>query len=223
MDRLLPPLPIYVAGLDLGQSQDPTALIVASTQITPNATYDIGHIERMPLGTRYPEVVTRACDVVDFLRRPDEYDRIPDMHLIVDYTGVGRPVADMLIAANPRCTLTLITITGGDTVTPDPRGGWRVPKRDLASSVQVLLQDTRLRFSRKLPLASELKRELTGFRVKISATGHDSYAAGDDWRSAPHDDLVLALAMLCWFGETRLLRGDLVAFSGDGTEDGEWD
>lgn len=30
------------------------------------------------------------------------------------------------------------------------------------------------------------------------ATGHDSYEA---WRDGDHDDLVLSLAMACWFAE----------------------
>jgi len=223
MGELMPPS-TYLLGLDLGQSQDSTALIAAS--VTENAAadheYDVGHIERVGLGTRYPEVVKHVCDVVDYLRRPYHVPGMPkgiekraDVYLIIDYTGVGRPVADMFLDAKPNCNLTLITITGGGAVTADPTGGWRVPKRDLASSVQVVLQDMRVRWAKGLPLVPELKRELTGFRVKINARGHDSYGAGEDWRSAPHDDLVLALAMLVWYGETRLVRGPLAWFVGD--------
>jgi hypothetical protein len=46
-----------------------------------------------------------------------------------------------------------------------------------------------------------LKRELTNFKAKISLSGHDSYGAGDDWRSSKHDDLVLAVALGVWCGE----------------------
>ena len=48
---------------------------------------------------------------------------------------------------------------------------------------------------------------MTGFRVKINlTTGHDSYSAGENWRSAPYDDLVLALSMACWHSEAGNIR-----------------
>jgi soluble P-type ATPase len=41
----------------------------------------------------------------------------------------------------------------------------------------------------------ERVRELQNFRVKINiATGHDSYEA---WRENEHDDIVLAVALVC--------------------------
>ena len=54
-----------------------------------------------------------------------------------------------------------------------------------------------------LPDAPVLKAELENFRVKISLAGHDTYAAGagDEWRQGAHDDLVLAVALACWYGE----------------------
>jgi hypothetical protein len=206
--------PHYVVGLDLGQSQDPTGLIVATVGGSADAlTYDVGQIERLPLGSRYPAIVAHVCQVVADLARPVVVEErpergqperrtvVPTVDLVVDFTGCGRPVADMLVDANPAARLVLVTITGGDVVTRGDDGSYRVPKRDLAGVVQVLLQEGRLRIAEALPMTPALTQELTGFRVKISLTGHDSYGAGEDWRSAPHDDLVLALALACWFGE----------------------
>ncbi len=73
---------------------------------------------------------------------------------------------------------------------------------DLVSVVQVLLQSERLKIARALPEAQTLTSELLAFKVSISLTGHDSY--GNDvgpWRENPHDDLVLAVALACWYGE----------------------
>jgi hypothetical protein len=89
-----------------------------------------------------------------------------------------------------------ITIHGGDQVTFE--GGWRVPKRDLVSVLQVTLQTERLKFAKDLPAVETLVQELLAFRVKISEQGHDSYGS---WREGSHDDLVLALACAVWFGE----------------------
>jgi hypothetical protein len=77
------------------------------------------------------------------------------------------------------------------------RPGYRVPKRDLVSAVQVLLQSERLKIVRSLPEAATLRSEFQNFRVKIDPrTAHDSYS---HWREAEHDDLVLATALAAWF------------------------
>lgn len=46
--------------------------------------------------------------------------------------------------------------------------------------------------------APTLARELTEMRVKISASGHDSYGV---WREGEHDDLVLAFTLALWIAE----------------------
>jgi hypothetical protein len=68
--------------------------------------------------------------------------------------------------------------------------------------VQVLLQTGRLKIDANLQEASFLTAELQAFKYSISASGHDRY--GNDvaaWREAAHDDLVLATAVACWYGE----------------------
>jgi len=46
-----------------------------------------------------------------------------------------------------------------------------------------------------------LVQEFLNFLVKIDPlTGHDSYGA---WREGQHDDLVLATAVACWYGERQ--------------------
>src|SRR5687767_6312437 len=75
---------------------------------------------------------------------------------------------------------------------------WHVPKRDLVSNLQVLLQSERLKIAGDLPEAAALLRELRSFRVTISTAGNDTYAA---WRENDHDDMVLAVALACWQGE----------------------
>jgi hypothetical protein len=50
-------------------------------------------------------------------------------------------------------------------------------------------------------LVPELVKELETFNVKVNIrTAHDSYEA---WRESDHDDLVLALALACWWAERR--------------------
>jgi hypothetical protein len=208
-----------VIGLDLGQANDYTALIVVERSERPDdrvALYDVRHIDRTR-GVPYPRVVDHARALIDALRASSTARPT----LVVDYTGVGRPVADMLVVAQLDADLRLVTITGGDSETVGERGERRVPKRNLAGAVQVLLQSGRLRIGADLPLASMLTTELQNFKVKISLAGHDSYGAGADWREGNHDDLVLALALALWHAE-RLPRLHLAApvAIGRGRDDG---
>jgi hypothetical protein len=121
--------------------------------------------------------------------------------LTVDATGVGPPVVDMFRAAG--LDPIAVTITGGHAASLVARRRWNVPKRDLIAVVQILLQSGRLRFAARLPEAAVLRRELANFRVRITESANDTYAA---WRENEHDDTVLALALACWTAERGLPR-----------------
>jgi hypothetical protein len=194
----------YFVGLDLGQAQDFTALAVLQRPLVhpsdPPAqrrpTYALRHLQRFPLGTPYPEVVKA---VLTLLRTPP----LPGSVLVVDQTGVGRPVVDLLadgLRDRASCTFHPITITAGHEATVG-EGGLRVPKKELVAAVQVLLQSRRLHIARSLPDAPVLVRELENFRVKVTASAHETFEA---WRERDHDDLVLAVALAAWVGEKAL-------------------
>lgn len=207
--RDIPPNP-YLIGCDLGQALDYTAIVVAEQLpgiSTDKARYQIPFLERWH-PHRYGDVITRVATIVQKLRAPvhvvgddGRYEtmRAP-VTLVVDRTGVGRAVGDQFTDAALDVDLQLVTITGGDSVTKDGES-LRVPKRDLAGVVAVLLQSSRLEITKDSPHSETLRSELRNFRVKISASGHDSYGAGDDWRENAHDDLVLATALALWAGE----------------------
>jgi len=186
----------FYLGLDLGQAQDYTALVVVERKefrykAKPDE-YHIRHLERPKLGTPYPAIVER---VQNLLKSDQLWGRTA---LVVDKTGVGAPVVDMFRKAGLRPVA--ITITGGNSVSKDG-AGYHVPKRDLVSTLQVLFQAGRLKVAAELPEARLLVEELLNFKVKINVkTAHDSYEA---WREGIHDDLVLAVALACWYGERR--------------------
>jgi Terminase RNaseH-like domain len=203
-------------GLDLGQAQDYTALL-ALDQFRPApvvqpepvvrgdgqmrysqqrarvvlqpAHYECRHIERFPLGTAYPQVVDA---VVARMRIPALRHAV----IVVDGTGVGRPVVDLFRARGLR--LAPVLITAGAQATYDEFGYWHVPKRELVSTVQILLQSDRLKIARALPEAQTLIQELLSFEAKITMVANDTYG---EWRAGKHDDLVLALALALWYAE----------------------
>jgi hypothetical protein len=216
----------YFLGLDLGQSADYTALALLEEPVwmsggwaspatmdrsyydrvragsdrarPPNPPLSVRHLERFELGTRYTTIVQRVKE----MGNAPPLSELPAV-LLVDKTGVGAAVLDAFDHSGIRPTA--ITIHGGSAVSYDPqRRGYRVPKRDLVSAVQVLLQNGRLKIAASLPEAATLKKELLNFRIKVNpATAHDSY---EHWREGDHDDLVLAVAMACWFREARTGR-----------------
>ncbi len=183
----------FFLGLDLGQVSDYTALAIVEKRT--DGMYHLRRLERLPLGTSYPDVARHVKDLLQTAELNGKTE------CVVDATGVGRPVVDMLREADV-WPLVAVTITGGDTVTQDG-SDYRVPKHDLVSTLQVLLQNGGLKIAEGLPLAEVLKREMQNFRVKISlSTGHDSYEA---WREGDHDDLVLAVAMACWYASAHVM------------------
>ena len=89
-----------------------------------------------------------------------------------------------------------VTITSGDSeVRGDRFDEWRVPKSILVSRLQALLHAGEIHIASGLEETEILALELQDFRASVSDTGHWRYGA----RSGKHDDLVLALAIGCWW------------------------
>jgi hypothetical protein len=211
-------MPFYV-GLDLGQAADYTALAVVQSVIEKNLagasaekSLHLRHLERYELGTPYPLVADKVGALMQHESlSPNEYDpsrgRIfrGQPQLIVDDTGVGRAVADLL--KTKALKFKAITITGGDEVHAVGSGRYRVPKRDLVGALEVPFHTGKLKIAEGMELWPALKKELLSFRRKIDLrTAHDSY---EHWRESDHDDLVLAAALACWWitrrrGQTTL-------------------
>jgi len=186
----------HLAGLDLGQASDYTALAILQRTITTNPRekfFAVRHLERFPLGTSYPTICDRVVDLFD---EPP----LSNGTLAVDQTGVGRAVVDLIRRARPQAIIRPITITAGHAVVPDD-AGWHIPKKELVSVLQVLLQSRRLQVARGLPMAPLLVKELETFRVKITASANETF---ESWRERDHDDLVLAVAMAAWVGDRGL-------------------
>jgi hypothetical protein len=207
----------FCIGLDLGQASDYTTLAVVEKLEANDASsgrnciaLHLRHLERYPLRTPYPEIADRVAT----LMRRDELTvsttdhmlrevRVPP-ELVIDQTGVGAPVADLLRERD--LIFRSVVITGGDRVNWEGRT-YRVPKRDLVSALEVSLQTGTLKAAEGLELWPALRQEMVSFRRKIDLrTAHDSY---EHWREGGHDDLVLAVCLACW-GAMNSRRGAIV-------------
>ena len=185
----------FYLGLDLGKRRDHSALAVVE-RVQAYSPYsgsrlssiDLRFLERIPLGTPYPVLVNAIRDVVqsDILRGR--------CALVVDATGIGGPVVDMLRHAQLGCELSAVTITGGEHQSGNGYE-YSVPKQDLIAGVQVLLELGQLRFARRLPEAASLVRELVDVRMTSTTPGRVRIGADG---CGQHDDLVMALSLACW-------------------------
>lgn len=213
----------YYLGLDLAQVSDYNALVAlrrereipepfkprAATHwhelelpkppAPPSPSRYYGNIvERFQLGLSY-------TTLVDVVRAMFLDPGLAGQTLVVDGTGVGRPVVDLFRKAKINCRLMPVTITGSAVsaalgkVNVDEWGYWHVPKKELVGCVQVLLGTGRLEVAPTLPHAATLVHELKNFHYKINTqTAHVSY---ENWRDAEHDDMVLAASLAAWAGE----------------------
>lgn len=198
----------YILGLDLGQASDPSALTVTEKE-TPyvsarhgrehgDPSYAVVHIDRFDLGTPYPEVVRRTAAVQ---RAPETGE---DPSLVMDATGVGAPVVDDF--KEEGLDPVEIIFTSGDSVTSEGKT-YKVPKADLATTVQVLLQTGRLAIAEDLDHAGQLVREMKQFRVKVTDAGHTRFEHAAESDS---DDVLLSLACALWYGENAVQQESFI-------------
>ncbi len=199
---------MFFVGLDLGQKRDFSAVAVVEREErmaagwSPRASCSltVRHLERMSLGTSYTRVTERVCAI---MRSPQMQGQ---SRLVVDATGLGAPVVEMLQRSGMGSWMTAVTITGGEQAHGSAER-WSVPKKDLLTGVEVLLEAGELTISRHLKDAEVLVRELEGMRLASVGGKGKLLAEGPE-----HDDLALALALACWrarrarngFGTCRL-------------------
>ena len=225
-------------GVDVGQIHDPTAVAVAEVCQVPTGKYRYGreyrreafvdehlifhkaqdaepvmtseytirHIRRLPLGTSYPAV---AMHIADMLCNTMFAHR--EVRVLIDVTGVGRPVYDDLkLEINIRknglwrpdgtfqqpvggisnnVQVKPITFSHGEKYN---RSTGVLAKAFLVSRLQSLLQGGRVHG----PDTQEMKatvEELRVYEIKVSEDGKDTYGA----TIGKHDDLATCLGLAC--------------------------
>jgi hypothetical protein len=199
---------IYTVGVDLGQASDPSAVVVVETEIETRVWRDewsaeprqkpervehrVRYAERLPLQLPYPEQVAHVRGLMMAPELPAK-----ETELVIDMTGVGRPVFDLFEVEELRPVG--IVITGGLEEVRDGRVH-KVPKILLVSRLQAALHAGELKFAVGLAEADAFKQELSEFRMRHTDTGRLTFGA----REGRHDDLVLGLACALWRAQGRV-------------------
>ncbi len=185
----------YLIGLDLGQSNDYTAVSILQPV---GGKLRLRHLDRLPLGMSYPNQV-RAIQVL--------YNKLDGKRtLIIDRTGIGRAIYDMFREGglNP----VAVTFTSGERTlqllkkTPKglkPRMEFRVPKNEIISSLNATMQQERLQIARGLKYGDVLTNELKDFEMQVRPTGHVSFNA----KEGSHDDVLISVSLVAWWWLNR--------------------
>lgn len=181
---------MFYIGIDLGQKHDHTAIVIIERpeRIAENRyraynaqpplplELQVRRAERIPLGTPYPRIVETIRTITH------THPFAGQCAVVVDASGVGAPVVDLLRTAGLDGELMAVTITGGERQSGSYRST-TVPKKDLLAALQVSLEKGELRISPRMPGVHTLVREM----VHLNSN-----------KRGEHDDLVLALALACW-------------------------
>lgn len=179
----------YTLGLDLGQPHEFTGLaVVESTGSVSERMHAIRHLQRFPPGTAY-DAISGSIGLL-LATTP-----LPGCSVIADVTAVGTKLVPLLRAGVRPAALVAAVVTNGQSAIEIDRV-WQIPKRDLVTGLQILLQGQRLKVARGLVNADILVRELATFRSRPTQP-----TEALDWRNGSHDDLVLAVALACWWSE----------------------
>lgn len=201
-------------GVDVGQRQDPSAVVVA--EAFEGDHHRIHVVERLALQTAYPQVAERLRAiyihvvtnlatrifnenlraepyVAPGMRPPAEPEALGKVYVLVDATGCGLPVVDYLREtagiADGHLTGVMFTAGTGISVNRGARDG-TVAKSYLVSRLQSLIGFGRIEWPRT-PAADELVDELKTFELSITDNATPQWNA----RAGHHDDLVCAAAL----------------------------
>lgn len=151
-------------------------------------------VGRLPLGTKYPAVGEHVADVVVGLN-----NRNITPFLLVDVTGVGRPVFDIIQPKLSKADVyvSAVTFTSGTTLKGHPGSPEIVMGKEvLVSRVQALLQTTRLRMP-DTDQTRALAEELRTYEIRISEQTANLQAGA--FKTGAHDDMATALGLAVLF------------------------
>src|SRR5688500_18427666 len=190
-------------GVDIGQRIDPTAIAVIEREERIEQVKDVEtganqerrvwhhttrHLERLPLGTPYPDVADRLATVAARVTERTGSRR----YLYLDATGVGEPVVDVLKDHKVRARVVPVFFTYGDRRSTEHTGQITLGKAYLVSRMQALLQEKPLHPPPRHPEAETMTRELLDYESRVDKNANDTYGA---FRVGTHDDLVTALGL----------------------------
>jgi hypothetical protein len=186
----------------IGQPHEPGGLVLVERIETLTGEFD-GLRKRWNTETVYrvrqierPEPGTRLTDVADRVGELCSGFSGGRLTLLVNVTACGRPPVDLLIE---RRLKPIPIISTQSDVARRGKGSVHVPAKEMVSSLSILMAERRLQAPRDAANADTLAEQLREFRAKPKPK-----PTNEPWRQEETGELVGALMMAVWWGETRL-------------------
>jgi len=196
-----------IIGVDLGRLADSTTLNILADRLIASPTTPHPSLKKYK-GGRPPTILTRVYDVLEIgvlkgYSYPDIARRISMLcnhpkiskpyDLILDATGVGIAVFEMLRAPPYYLNPYGIVSTGGNAPTQSP-WGMNVPKKDLIDNFTLLFSQERIKIPRTLEHYDKFEEQYNNF-VRLANGGYGNLD------ESIHDDIVMGVAVALWYGE----------------------
>ncbi len=153
--------------------------------------FEVIWLERFGADRRYPAIIGRVAEIVAMRQLGQHYT------LLVDITATGRPPLK-LFEDRGQYPRALQVVAGTEETYVS--GVQSVPRRDMVSAAQMLLQSNRLLVAAELEFARDLVVDLQAFDPQPPPA-----------RQAPHrnEDLVRAVAIAAWWGDRQTWNIDI--------------
>jgi hypothetical protein len=189
-------------GYDPAQASDWSAIAVIEHEAGVER-FDVVDLYRFPKGTGYPDQVRHLGAMVETVKVKFK----GDVDVIIDSTGVGKPVCDLAREWGMQTMNVLVIQSGFHGKFDRANGYYHIPKVDLITGAVIASQQKILFIAPELELASVLQTELLNYRVKISLkTGRESY--GPEWRDeGTNDDLLFACCLAMFAAKKEQIMG----------------
>ena len=143
-----------------------------------------------------PSIASWALSVY---RNQKFWDKKQPPHFLIDATGVGVAVRDILAAKGIK--LIAVTITPGNSITRLGRK-INISKARMIGKFLGAFDSGKLHVNPAMPIWPKLEKEMLGFRAELNAQGNTKFEAEE----GENDDMLMSLAQGIWYGE-EILRG----------------
>ena len=185
---------IYL-GLDLGKRQDHTAIVALELRwrfgpkdnvtqaIAQYPTLLLSYSTRLPLDTETTRIPQLVRDTLQ--RYSPAYGEPPRIDkLLVDATGIGHTIVELIRKNQPKAHVQPVTLTNGHVERQLKDNYLSLPRPDLINRLKMVFELGNIQLLDSAPGFVDIQRELVQFRP-----------SGEQQE---HDDLVMALAMAVW-------------------------
>jgi hypothetical protein len=189
----------HFIGVDLGRDVSHSALAVATLTRTVTQRRDpanwalaeeraleVSYLDRVPLGVKYTDVIDRIACLVKALNAQAAWGyQPPTIYMTADAAGPGQVAIDVLRKQDLGVILQPAIITGGEEAHRLTSGAVTVPRKELLSTVKLMLESGTLVIGKHVRHRDQLVKE--GAAVNAASS-----------RQREHDDLIIALALATW-------------------------